>query len=161
MNNIHCYEGNYDRALFYSKMGRFFAETRYIRQMPYLRNRPDRVWFTIEKDERVIAFSSIEFNDEYVEFTTEFTEARYRQMGLFRALTDARFEYCREYCREQNVPIKTSTNIEYIKDYYVRKGFEVYRMTRNYWFLRRDNQETSYGKEQHEHAPKQQFGAGT
>lgn len=159
MNNVKCYEGNYDKALFYSKMGRFFAEERYIRQMPYLRNRPDRVWFTIEKDERVIAFSSVEFNDEYVEFTTEYVESRYRGKGLFRTLTDARFEYCRDYCREFNVPIKTATNIELIKDYYVRRGFEIYRTTRNYWFLCRDSQEATYGKGQSEQSPKQQFGA--
>lgn len=159
MNNVQCYEGNYDKALFYSKMGRFFAEERYIRQMPYLRNRPDRVWFTIEKDDRVVAFSSVEFNDEYVEFTTEYVEARHRGKGLFRTLTEARFEYCRDYCRDMNVPIKTATNIEFIKDYYVRRGFEVYRTTRYYWFLRRDSQEATYGKGQSEHAPKLQFGA--
>jgi GNAT superfamily N-acetyltransferase len=143
MNNIHCYEGNYDKALFYSKMGRFFAEERYIRQMPYLRNKPEKVWFTVEEKEQVIAFSSIDFKDEYVEFTTEYVEARYRRKGLFRVLTDARFEYCQDL----KMPIKTSTNIGFIKDYYVRRGFEVYRMTKNYWFLRRDNQEASTWKE--------------
>ena len=154
-NSIHCYEGNYDQALFYAKMGRFFAEKRYVRQMPYLRNRADRVWFTVEKDERVIAFSSIEFNDEYVEFTTEYVESRYRKKGLFRALTEARFEYCREL----NLPIKTATNIRFIKDYYVRRGFEVYRTTKNYWFLRRDSQEASDGKAQSkQHAPQRQCG---
>jgi len=159
MNNLHCYEGNYDKALFYSKMGRFFAEERYIRQMPYLRNRPEKVWFTVEKDERVIAFSSIDFKDEYVEFTTEYVEARYRGKGLFRALTEARFEYCREYCSKMNVPIKTATNIGFIKDYYVRRGFEAYRTTKNYWFLRKDNQEASYEKRKIEQARIQQFGA--
>ena len=48
MEQIQCFEGNYDKALFYSKMGRFFAEERYIRQMPYLLNEPDRVWILIE-----------------------------------------------------------------------------------------------------------------
>jgi GNAT superfamily N-acetyltransferase len=159
MNNVQCYEGDYDKALFYSKMGRFFAEERYIRQMPYLRNRPEKVWFTVEKDEKVIAFSSVEFKDGYVEFTTEYVEPRYRKKGLFRMLTEARFEYCRDYCRRMNVPIKTTTNIEFIKDYYVRRGFEVYRTTRYYWFLRRDSQEAVYGEGQSKHAPKLQFGA--
>lgn len=133
MNGIHCFEGDYDKALFYSKMGRFFAEERYIRRMPYLRNKPEKVWFTVELDETVIAFSSLEFRDEYILFTTEYVEAKYRRHGLFKALTKARFEYCHDL----NLPIRTSTNLEYIRDYYVRQGFEVYRTTKNYWFLSR------------------------
>lgn len=131
MEDIRCYEGNYDRSLFYSKMGRFFAEERYIRRMPYLRNKPEKVWFTIERDDRVVAFSSLEFPGEYILFTTEWVEPRYRRQGFFKALTDARFEYCREL----GLPIKTSTNLSFIKDYYIKQGFKVYRTTKNYWFL--------------------------
>lgn len=54
------------QEVFYSKMGRFFAEERYIRQMPYLRNKDEKVWFTVEQENRVIAFSSLEFADEYI-----------------------------------------------------------------------------------------------
>lgn len=131
MDNIQCYEGNYDRSLFYSKMGCFFAEERYIRRMPYLRNKPEKVWFTVERDGRVIAFSSLEFPGNYILFTTEWVEPRYRRKGLFKALTDARFAYCRDL----DLPIKTSTNLEYIKDYYLKQGFKIYRTTKNYWFL--------------------------
>ncbi|WP_326975282.1 GNAT family N-acetyltransferase [Caproicibacter sp. BJN0012] len=131
MDNIQCYEGNYDRSIFYSKMGRFFAEERYIRQMPYLRNKPEKVWFTVELDGRVVAFSSLEFPGEYILFTTEWVEPRYRRKGLFKALTDARFAYCRDL----DLPIKTSTNLEFIRDYYLKQGFRVYRTTKNYWFL--------------------------
>jgi GNAT superfamily N-acetyltransferase len=131
MDGIQCYEGNYDRSLFYSKMGRFFAEEWYIRQMPYLRNKPEKVWFTIERDGRVVAFSSLEFPGEYILFTTEWVEPRYRRKGLFKTLTDARFAYCRDL----HLPIKTSTNLEFIKDYYLKQGFKTYRTTKNYWFL--------------------------
>ncbi len=137
MNNIQCYEGNYDRELFYSKMGRFFAEERYIRKMPYLRNMPEKVWFTIEKENRVIAFSSLEIRDGYILFTTEYVEARYRRRGFFSALTDVRFEYCRDL----KMPIRTSTNLEFIRDYYIKHDFNVYRTTKNYWFLCRNRQE--------------------
>lgn len=131
MDNIQCYEGNYDRSLFYSKMGRFFAEEKYIRRMPYLRNKREKVWFTMERDRQVIAFSSLEFPGEYVLFTTEWVEPRYRRKGLFKALTDIRFEYCREL----GWPIKTSTNLAFIKNYYIKQGFRIYRTTKNYWFL--------------------------
>lgn len=144
MENIHCFEGNYDRELFYSKMGHFFAEERYIRQMPYLRNNSDRVWFTIEKNNQVIAFSSLQIMDKYILFTTEYVEIRYRRRGLFKVLTNVRFEYCREL----DMPIRTSTNIEFIKDYYIKQGFEVYRATRNYWFLRTNRKEIPYEIEQ-------------
>lgn len=144
---INCYEGNYDKTLFYSKMGRFFAEEKYTRQMPYLRNEPDRIWFTIEKNSRVIAFSSLRIRDDYILFTTEFVEFGYRRQGLFKALTDIRFDYC----RDMDMPILTATNIEFIKEYYENQGFEVYRTTKNYWFLRRENkvrQEVTYESNQ-------------
>lgn len=141
-HKVVCYEGNYDQELFYSKMGRFFAEERYIRQMPYLKNRPEKVWFTIEEEERVIAFSSIEFMDEYTMFTTEYVEFRYRRKGLFKELTTIRFDYCKDL----SLPIKTSTNLVYIKDYYLEQGFKVYRTTRNYWFLCRERLGAGHGK---------------
>jgi len=65
------------------------------------------------------------------------------RMGLFRELTNARFEYCRKL----NKPIRTSTNIEFLKDYYLKRGFKVYRKTKNYWFLYRDKQEVSHESE--------------
>lgn len=129
------YEGSYDKELFYSKMGRFFAEEKYCRQMPYIRNEPDRIWFTLEKDHRVIAFSSLRIMDEYILFTTEYVEFGYRRKGLFKALTEIRFEYCRDL----DMPIRTSTDLEYIKEYYVKQGFEVYRTTKKYWFLLKSN----------------------
>ncbi|MFT4008246.1 MAG: hypothetical protein QM683_22485 [Lacrimispora sp.] len=104
-DKIICYEGNYDKELFYSKMGRFFAEEKYRRQMPYLKNESDRIWFTIEINNRVAAFSSLRIMDNYILFTTEYVEFKYRRHGLFRVLTEVRFEYCRSL----DMPIRTST----------------------------------------------------
>ena len=131
MDKIQCFEGRYDKAQFYAKMGRFFAENRYIRQMPYLRNESDRTWFLIERGGRVVAFASLRILDEYILFTTEYVEAGFRGQGLFKLLTEARFHYCLEL----DMPIRTATGIPYIRDYYIRRGFEVYRETKNYWFL--------------------------
>ncbi|MDR1014520.1 MAG: GNAT family N-acetyltransferase [Coriobacteriales bacterium] len=153
MSDLHMrrYDGSYDRGAFYAKMGRFFAEEPYSRQMPYLRNKPEKVWFTVERDGEVIAFSSLDVKAGYVEFTTEYVESRYRRKGLFRALTEARFLYC----RDMKLPIRTSTSIGFIRDYYVRRGFEVYRETKNYWFLRRDGQEAADEKGKGAYASRQ------
>ncbi len=131
MDKIQRFEGKYDKTQFYAKMGRFFAEERYIRQMPYLRNESDRIWFLIERKERVAAFASLRIMDEYILFTTEYVEASYRRQGMFKALTVARFDYCREL----DMPIRTATNISFIRDYYIRRGFEIYKTTKQYWFL--------------------------
>lgn len=64
-------------------------------------------------------------------------EYKYRRQGLFKALTDIRFDYCPNI----DLPILTATNIEFIKEYYEGHEFTVYRTTKNYWFLRRDRQE--------------------
>lgn len=130
---LYCYEGNYSRTIFYAKMGKFFAEDNYIRQMPYLRNKPEKVWFTVEVDGAVVGFSSVEFPASHILFTTEYVEPAYRRRGLFKILTRVRFDYC----RDMGLPIRTSTDLSFIKDYYVRQGFVVYRTTRNYWFLSR------------------------
>jgi hypothetical protein len=124
-------EGDYDREFFYGKMGRFFAEDKYKRLLPYIRNEPDRVWFLIEEDNRVIAFASLRVNKKSIAFTTEYVEDGFRRGGLFKLLTEARFDYCDALKQ----PIRASTNLEYLKDYYVRKGFEIYRTTKTYWFL--------------------------
>ncbi|HCD42324.1 MAG TPA: hypothetical protein DEQ64_01030 [Lachnoclostridium sp.] len=155
MEKIQCFEGNYDKALFYSKMGRFFAEERYIRQMPYLRNEPDKIWFLIEKEGQVAAFSSLMIKDEYILFSTEYVEIRYRRQGLFKALTDARFVYCHEI----KMPVRTSTNIEVIRDYYIRQGFIIYRKTKNYWFLSGKSQEIAHGIHKRENSRNLLFGA--
>jgi GNAT superfamily N-acetyltransferase len=155
MNKIQCIDGNYDKTLFYSKMGRFFAEERYIRQMPYLRNEADRVWFLIENNNRVITFSSLRIMDFYILFTTEYVEAGYRRRGLFKALTDVRFEYCREL----DMPVHTATNIEFIKDYYIKRGFEVYRTTKNYWFLCSERRDAAHEIEQRSRTQGLQCGA--
>lgn len=134
-DKIICYAGRYDKTAFYAKMGHFFAEEKYRRQMPYLRNEPDRVWFTIEENDRVIAFSSLRILDEYVLFTTEYTEFGYRRRGFFKLLTDVRFDYC----KDMDMPVRTSTDLDYIRDYYIKQGFDIYRDTKNYWFLIKDN----------------------
>lgn len=155
METIQCFEGNYDKALFYSKMGHFFAEERYIRQMPYLRNEPDRVWFLIKKEGQVAAFSSLVIKGEYILFSTEYVEIKYRRQGLFRALTDARFEYCNEI----KMPVRTSTSIELVKDFYMRRGFSVYRKTKNYWFLSGTIQEVTYDTQKRDNSRNLLFGA--
>lgn len=132
---IKCFEGNYDKELFYSKMGRFFAEENYIRLMPYLKNERTKVWFTIEKNGRVIAFSSLLENDSRVLFTTAYVEMLHRRQGLFKKLTDIRFEYCKEIGK----PIATATDKEFIKAYFEKRNFKVYRTTKNYWFLISNN----------------------
>lgn len=141
MDDIFCWEGNYDKSLFYAKMGRFFAEEHYTRLMPYLKNKPEKVWFTIERQDRVIAFSSIEFPDEYVLFTTEYVEPLYRRQELFKRLTEVRFAYC----RDMKLPIRTSTNLPYVRDYYQEHGFAVYRETKHYWFLSNEYKERVHG----------------
>jgi len=47
---IKIYEGNYDRAEFYSIMGKYFVEKKYKEEMPYLENKDEKVWFLAFED---------------------------------------------------------------------------------------------------------------
>lgn len=123
MNKIQCFEGQYNKALFYAKVGQFFAEDRYIRQLPYLRN--------IERKDQVAAFSSLYILDTYILFTTEHMEPTYRRQGLFNVLGDFRFDYCSDW----ELPIRIFTSISFIRDDYIQQGFEMYRESKNDWFL--------------------------
>lgn len=128
---IKIYEGNYDKSEFYSKMGKFFAEKIYTKQMPYIYNSDEKVWFVIEENNLVVAFSSMIIKPNKIELTTAYVEKEHRGKGLFKQLTDVRLEFC----KDKKLPIYTTTEHNFIKEYFEKRGFNTYKKTKNYFFL--------------------------
>ena len=68
MYKVKEFVGNYDKDLFYSIMGKFFAERSYRKKLPYLINDKDKFWYIFFKKEELIGFCSIKIEQKYTSF---------------------------------------------------------------------------------------------
>ena len=56
MYKVKEFVGNYDKDLFYSIMGKFFAERSYRKKLPYLINDKDKFWYIFFRKGELIGF---------------------------------------------------------------------------------------------------------
>ena len=68
MYKVKEFVGNYDKDLFYSIMGKFFAERSYRKKLPYLINDKDNFWYIFFKKEELIGFCSIKIGQKCTSF---------------------------------------------------------------------------------------------
>ena len=64
MYKVKEFVGNYDKDLFYSIMGKFFAERSYRKKLPYLINDKDKFWYIFFKKEELIGFCTIKIGQK-------------------------------------------------------------------------------------------------
>lgn len=129
---IKIFKDNYNKAEFYSIMGKFFAEPFYKRQLPYLSNRDNTVWFVDIDDETndVISFNSYEEKRSCVEFKSTFYENNIQSLEeiLIQQLSQL-----------QGKVIETASSNKQIIVLFLKLGFEEYRKTTNYIYLIKEN----------------------
>ena len=135
---IEIFEGNYDKSKFYSHMGKYFAEPKYQKEMPYLANKEGSVWFLVFEGNVLIAFASLHELKNKMVFQHSYVEEPYRKKGIWKKLNENRFKYA----SNKNKPIEVITKEEFLKDYWIKNGFEVYRQNGRYYYLRRDIDES-------------------
>lgn len=128
---IKKYEGNYNKAEFYSLMGKFFAEQNYQKALPYLSNRENTIWHVCLKDGEVVAFSATEETKSNINFKTDFYEKSIHD--LEKILKKRLKEFA-----NMDKPIQTATSSDEIRDMFLRYGFEEYKTTTNYHFLKKE-----------------------
>lgn len=68
MYKVKEFVGNYDKDLFYSIMGKFFAERSYRKKLPYLINDKDKFWYIFFRKGELIGFCSIKIGQKYTSF---------------------------------------------------------------------------------------------
>ena len=68
MYKVKEFVGNYDKDLFYSIMGKFFAERSYRKKLPYLINDKDKFWYIFFKKGELIGFCSIKIGQKCTSF---------------------------------------------------------------------------------------------
>ena len=68
MYKVKEFIGNYDKDLFYSIMGKFFAERSYRKKLPYLINDKDKLWYIFFRKGELIGFCSIKIGQKCTSF---------------------------------------------------------------------------------------------
>ena len=68
MYKVKEFVGDYDKDLFYSIMGKFFAERSYRKKLPYLINDKDKFWYIFFRKEELIGFCSIKIGQKCTSF---------------------------------------------------------------------------------------------
>ena len=118
---IETFRGNYNKTIFYSLMGKFFAERKYRKLMPYLFNDEDLIWNISVNNEEVEGFISYKEREDKVNIGYCYAEDK----RLYKKLLIS-------------IPIK-NTFIELEKDFdksiYEELGYEVYKESKNYWYM--------------------------
>lgn len=68
MYKVKEFVGNYDKDLFYSIMGKFFAERSYRKKLPYLINDKDKFWYIFFRKGELLAFAVLKLNKNVLLF---------------------------------------------------------------------------------------------
>lgn len=118
---IKVFKDKYDKNEFYMLMGKFFAERKYRKIMPYLFNDEDLIWNIVINDGTVEGFISYKERDHKVNIGYCYAENK----KLYKKLLTS-------------IPNK-STFIELEKDFdksiYEELGYKIYKESKNYWYM--------------------------
>lgn len=128
---IKIFKDNYDKSEFYSLMGKFFAERKYRKIMPYLVNEDNRVWHLVIKNNEVVAFITYleklgRINIGYCYISDKVEDKKLLESNLITSVHNIG-----NGIKDMYVDIEKGMD----KEEYVHLGFEVYKETINYWFL--------------------------
>ena len=133
---IKIFEGYYDKTKFYGIMGKYFAEPKYKKAMPYMTNKEASVWFLVYEINSLIGFGSLSETKNKIVFESSYVEEEYRKKGTWKEINKARIKYS----RDKNKPIEVITKEEYLKSYWIEQGFCVYKQNGRYFYLRKEGE---------------------
>lgn len=131
---IKKYEGDYDKAEFYSLMGKFFAEPSYKKEMPYLSNKDGTIWFVAVDKEEVAGYGALIETNKMISLSHTYVEEKYRKKGLYDKLGKLRLEYA----KGSGKTLETIVQDQRLIDYWMKKGFKIYQARGSYTYLRRE-----------------------
>lgn len=78
MLEVKEYIGSFDNTDFYQLMGKFFAERIYRRELPYLINDQEKIWYLFFEKKLLIGFVGIVMNQNSTSFTDFYLLHGYR-----------------------------------------------------------------------------------
>lgn len=127
---IKIFKDDYNKNEFYALMGKYFAEPNYKKELPYISNKDNTVWYIdVNKYDEVLAFNSFE-EGKKVEFkTTYFEENNIKNLESIIKL---------QLTHIGNKLVETANSNEGIIRVLKKHGFIEYKKTTNYTFLRKE-----------------------
>ncbi len=80
MYEVKEFIGNYNKAEFYSIMGRFFSERIYRKKLPYLINDRDKSWYLFFLKKELVGFCGIKIGNHCTTFSDIYLVEKYNNM---------------------------------------------------------------------------------
>lgn len=121
---IKRFENTMGDSTFYALMGKYFAESKYKKEIPYLNNQEGNVWFVALDNETK---TKVILKHDYV-------EEAYRGKKLFDKLNKERMSYISKVKKPFEIAVRETQLIKY----WVNKGFKPFRTGGSYTYLRKE-----------------------
>lgn len=121
-------------AEFYALMGKYFAESKYKKEIPYMSNQKGDVWFVAMDNGTVMRFVSVGETNSKIVLKHDYVEEEYRQNKVFTRLNKERMDYVDKIKKPMEVAVKEQCLIAY----WTKRGFKGFRESGSYTYLRKD-----------------------
>lgn len=108
MYEVKEFIGNYNKNVFYSIMGKFFAERIYRKKIPYLINDKDKEWYLFFLKKELIGFCGVKIGSHCTSFSNIYLlEKYYNRKNLSYMI-----HYIFDLYRTTNIKLLTCNNVE-------------------------------------------------
>ena len=137
MIEIKIYEPGYDKKEFYGIMGDPLTMPKIKKEVPFLSNSPNMIWFQVWSEETLVGFGALKPWKSFVDIKNLYVYPEYRGNGITRILIDTMLDYSKKF----DLPLTIAISINAKKRIHKscqNLGFYETRRTKNYIFLRRD-----------------------
>ncbi len=131
---IRVFEPGYDKKEFYGIMGDPLTMPEIRKELPYLINSRDMVWFLAFKGEELVGFAAVDLRRSRVVLKNHYVYPEHRKNGVFKRLLAASLDYAARW----KLPITVAVAGENTITTYRRLGFKEERRTKNYIFMRKE-----------------------
>lgn len=131
---IRIFEPGYDKKEFYGIMGDPLTVPEIRKELPYLINSRDMVWFLAFKGEELVGFAAVDPRRSRAILKNHYVYPEHRKNGVFKKLLAASLDYVSRW----KLPITVAVAGENTLTTYRRLGFREERRTKNYIFMRRE-----------------------
>ena len=108
MFEVKTYIGNYDKNEFYTIMGKYFAERIYRKQLPYLINDKDKVWYLFFKKKELAGFCGVKICQKYTTITDIYYNETYKDENILEYIS----KYIFNIYKSENINLLTNKKDE-------------------------------------------------
>lgn len=132
--DLKIFKGDYNKEEFYKYMGDIFASKEVRKELPYLYNEPDRIWYIILNGNKIAGFGSMQMNDKQIIFLNDYIIPKYRGKGLYSQIVDIRLKDV----SNETKPILVICYGPIVASMYKKRGFIEKKRTKNYIWMCKD-----------------------